>query len=649
LSETNREPPGEASGEPCDRDEARDGDPRESQPRVHDEGRARADGETRAEIVAELRADIVGESRALVCIPVCARRASELRAAVERAAPLADVIELRFDCLEDGAQLEAALRDARALLAARPRPLVFTLRPAEQGGRRRLTAAARLDFWTSLARLLDERRLAPPDFVDLELDLLSDPQARAKLRGLTRDLDKPPADDLDGLPARRTPHSDQTVDHADELSGTPNRATPAATIDITPAATTDSASAPTTDSTAVGLPDSATLICSHHDFAGLPADLPALYERMAATGARVLKIAATARDATDCLPLLALLERARRDGRELIPVAMGASGFLTRVLAPARGALLTYAAADAEHATAPGQATAAELRTLYRVHALGPRTVVTGLVGSPVSHSLSPRLHNAAFAAAGLDAVYLPFEVRDARAFLRRMIHPRTREIDWDARGLSVTAPHKQAVIDCLDTLSASARETGAVNTIVCEGECLRGDNTDAPAALAPLEGVFDVRGARVAVLGAGGAARAVLWALRAAGARATVFARDAARARDAAERFDAEPRRLAGANFAGFDLVVNTTPLGTRGAREAETPADAAQLRGVSAAYDLVYNPPETLFMREARAAGCAAVVGGLQMLLAQAAAQFELWTGRPAPLETMRAAATETMNDER
>jgi 3-dehydroquinate dehydratase / shikimate dehydrogenase len=511
-------------------------------------------------------------SDARLCVPAAAARASDLPDAVARAARLADLVELRLDFLADDRELEAARDYVRSLLRDRPRPLILTLRPAEQGGRRELTAGARLDFWSNFARDLRGRRVPPPDFVDLELDLLEDPARAERLRELL---------------------------------------------------------------------DSCSCICSHHDFAGVPADLTSLYERMAATGARVLKIAATAHDAADCLPVLRLLERAGREGRALVAVAMGEAGLATRVLGPARGSFLTYAAADDLSATAPGQASAEDLRGLYRFARLGPATQICGLVGSPVSHSLSPHIHNAAFAALGRDAVYIPFEVRDLPGFLRRMIDPRTRELDWNLRGLSVTAPHKSAVMAALDFVDESAREIGAVNTILIEGGELRGRNTDAAAALAPLAGVIELAGARAAVLGAGGAARGLLWALRAAGASAAVFARDPARARAAAQKFGARSQQLPGARFDGFDLVINATPLGTRGAGESETAATAEQLRGARVAYDLVYNPAETRFMREARAAGCSVVLGGLPMLVAQAAAQFELWTGKRAPLEAMRRAA--------
>jgi 3-dehydroquinate dehydratase/shikimate dehydrogenase len=401
---------------------------------------------------------------------------------------------------------------------------------------------------------------------------------------------------------------------------------------------------------AAGLIDWDGVICSHHDFAGVPADLENIFARMLETPARILKLAFAARDITDSLPAFQLLERARDARREMIAVAMGEAGLLTRILAPARGAFLTFGALAREHSTAPGQIEARELRTLYRVDLIDEQTEIFGLAGSPVAHSLSPHMHNAAFAARGLNAVYLPFETRDVRAFVRRMVHPRTRELVWNLRGLSVTAPHKSDIIPSLDWVEPSAREIGAVNTIVCETDALKGYNTDAAAVLAPLANLITLgQASRVALIGAGGAARAVLWSLREAGARATVFARNTGRAGATAEKFDAHLQALDGARFDNFDLVINATPLGTRGTRETETPALAAQLRGARCAYDLVYNPGETRFMREARAANCEIVLGGLPMLVAQAAAQFKLWTGQDAPLEVMNMEASRQVSKTR
>ncbi|MGA9994199.1 MAG: shikimate dehydrogenase [Pyrinomonadaceae bacterium] len=396
------------------------------------------------------------------------------------------------------------------------------------------------------------------------------------------------------------------------------------------------------------IPEETRVICSYHDFKGDAANLEAIYERMKKTRAGVFKIAVSARDITDCIPVLQLLERARSERLEMIAVAMGEAGILTRILGPSRGSFLTYASMDAAHQTAPGQISARELRDLYRVREINEQTQIMGLMGSPVAHSFSPQMHNRAFQACGLDAVYIPFEVRNARAFLSRMVHPRTRELDWNLRGLSVTAPHKISIMEQLDWVELSAKEIGAVNTIFVQDEMLCGYNTDASGFLAPLrEKVESLSNLRVALIGAGGAARSALWALQREGANLTLFARDVEKAQPLAEQFDARCEKLEGASFAGFDVVVNATPLGTRGQVEDETPAVASQLRGARIAYDLVYNPPVTRFMREAQHAGCE-TIGGLNMLVAQAAEQFKLWTSINAPVEIMREAIKEVMSDE-
>ena len=392
---------------------------------------------------------------------------------------------------------------------------------------------------------------------------------------------------------------------------------------------------------AKGCLDWQTVICSHHDFVGVPVDLEQIYERMAGTPARILKVAVHADDVTDCIPVFKLLERARREGREMIAIAMGAAGIATRILGPSRGSFLTYGALETDGATAPGQLTAKELRELYRVDRITEQTLIMGLVGLPVGHSVSPHVHNAAFAAAGVNGVYIPFEVRDAKSFFGRIVHPQTREIDWNLRGLSITAPHKATVMDELDWVEPAAQEIGAVNTVVVVGDALHGYNTDATSVLKPvIERFGSLRDSRCAIIGAGGAASAALWSLRREGACVTVFARNFQKTNSLAEKFGARYENLEAARFDAFDLVINATPLGTCGQRENETPAISDQLRGARFAYDLVYNPTETRFLREARDAGCE-TLGGLPMLVQQAAEQFKLWTGADAPIEVMRVAA--------
>ncbi len=372
--------------------------------------------------------------------------------------------------------------------------------------------------------------------------------------------------------------------------------------------------------------DWSRIIVSHHDFSGVPNDLEQIYERLAGTPAAVVKIAVQATDITDCLPVFHLLDRARSEGRELIAIAMGNAGIATRILGPSRGSFLTYGALDDDSSTAPGQVTANKLRSLYHVDKIDDETMICGLVGLPVMHSVSPQFHNAAFTSEGINGVYLPFEVRDAREFFRRMVHPRSRELSWNLRGLSITAPHKQTVMECLDWIDLKAEEIGAVNTVVIDHDRLLGYNTDAAGFIDPLLVRFgSLRNAKVAVIGAGGAARAAVYALREQNALVTVFARDTLKA----QLLEVPCESLSGALFAGYDFVVNTTPLGS-GAYIDQTPATAEQLNGVRCVYDLIYNPRETRLMREAHAAGCE-TLGGLEMLIAQAKLQFELWTGPP------------------
>ncbi len=500
---------------------------------------------------------------AKICVPVCVPRASELSEAIARAARVADIVELRLDCLL-AAEIESAKSILGSLIANAGAPIILTMRTGEQGGRASLSLDQRSQFWSSIGSA------AESCLKDFELDLVQEYQRRA----------------------------DEQVDWS-------------------------------------------TVVCSYHDFAGVPSNLEQVYESMAATESRILKIAVQADDATDCLPVFRLLERAQREGREMIAIAMGPAGIMTRILGPSRGSFLTYGSLDDESATAPGQLTARELREVYRIDQIDRQTEVLGIIGKPVGHSLSPHIHNAAFGAAGVDAVYIPFEVRDAVSFMRRMVHPRSRELDWNLRGLSVTAPHKSTVMSCLDWIDAAAKEIGAVNTIVVQDDELHGYNTDALGFITPLRQRFgSLRGARCAIMGAGGGARAALWALRNEGADVTLFVRDPDLAGSVAEAFDVDCRQLAGARFDRCEIVINATPLGTHGEHEDEAPATAEQLGGVRLACDLVYNPIETRFLREARAAGCE-TLSGLEMLISQAVEQFKLWTGDDPNAEIMRAAA--------
>ena len=386
--------------------------------------------------------------------------------------------------------------------------------------------------------------------------------------------------------------------------------------------------------------DRSRVIVSHHDFNGVPDDLEQIYERLAATPARIVKIAVHASQITDCIPVFHLLDRAINEQRELIAIAMGNAGIATRILGPSRGAYLTYASLEEETATAPGQVNAQQLRSVYRIDEIDRETMICGLVGLPVMHSVSPHMHNAAFAAEDVNGVYMPFEVRDVEAFVRRMIHPKTRELDWNLRGLSVTAPHKSSVMELLDWVEPKAQEIGAVNTVVVENDRMLGYNTDAYGLIQPLRELkFPLSRQPVAVIGAGGAARTAVWVLKSHGAEVTVFTRNPEKAKQFAQYFEVPCDSLGSGSFRGYGLVINATPLGS-GEFVHATPALAEQLAGAGLVYDLIYNPIETEFLKEARRAGCQ-TLGGLPMLVAQARLQFELWTGKTPSADVMHAAA--------
>jgi 3-dehydroquinate dehydratase/shikimate dehydrogenase len=387
-------------------------------------------------------------------------------------------------------------------------------------------------------------------------------------------------------------------------------------------------------------PDLSRLIISHHNFTETPGDLEGVYERLINLPAAVHKIVTRANRVTDSLGVLRLLDRARLEERSLIALAMEAPGLITRVLGPSRGCFLTYGSLGPGRESAPGQITCDELRNVYRVNELSRGTKITGIIGKPVSHSASPAMHNAAFKALGLDFVYLPIEVDDVGEFFTRFVRLGSRETDWDLRGFSVTIPHKTAVVPWLDNVDATARRIGAVNTVVIEeGETI-GHNTDAAGALDPLERVCSIEGQSCAVIGAGGAARAVVYGLVKRAARVTLFARDTGKARQLGEEFDIGIAPLDAFESSDAAIVINTTPVGMHGHSEGATPVGRTALRGRRIVYDLVYNPLDTAFLRDARAEGCE-TISGIEMLVAQAASQFRLWTGEAPPIDVMREAA--------
>jgi 3-dehydroquinate dehydratase/shikimate dehydrogenase len=361
------------------------------------------------------------------------------------------------------------------------------------------------------------------------------------------------------------------------------------------------------------------IVVSIHDFDGVPRDVTERLRAMRATGAEIVKLAVMTHSLSDNLQLLQL----ERSGKTVL-IGMGPAGIATRILAAHFHSHWSYAG----DGHAPGQYSASRMLGEFRFRDVSKRTAIYGVVGSPLGHSISPAMHNAVFRAAGIDAVYLPLVASSADDFTMFATA-------LELQGVSITIPYKVDLFERADQTDELSRKVGAVNTYRREGMEWHARNTDVQGFLAPLEDRIAWPGTRAAILGTGGAARSTALALASRGSHVTVYGRSRTKA--------AAVAALAGGVGATFpvlpgswDLLVNATPLGMH------PNVDETPFSGVfdgRLVYDLVYNPMETRLLREAAAAGCQ-TIGGLEMLVAQAEAQSEWWTGRRPPAGLMRAA---------
>ncbi|MEX0687341.1 MAG: shikimate dehydrogenase [Pirellulales bacterium] len=385
-------------------------------------------------------------------------------------------------------------------------------------------------------------------------------------------------------------------------------------------------------------------IVSHHDMLRTPPDLAHLHARMVALDADVVKIATMANHPTDNLRMLELVHAT------LVPtvgICMGDIGVPTRILAGRAGAPFVFATFNDERALAPGQIGWRPMRDLYHYDAITPATRIYGVVADPVAHSLSPAVHNAACRAAGIDAVYIPFRVPADQ--LDEFLTTATR---WPLAGLSVTIPHKEAVLAKCTQQDDLVKAIGAANTLTFTPDGIAAANTDAVAAVESLAAVLaeteqlaggDGLGVKTAlVLGAGGAARAVAFGLKQRGVEVTIAARTPERGKKVATDVGCKLVDWSARHRMPHDCIVNATPIGMHPDVDA-TPFDKEHFRPYMVVFDTVYNPENTLLIKEARGAGCR-VVTGVEMFVRQAAIQFRTWHGVEPPPEVMREALKRT-----
>jgi 3-dehydroquinate dehydratase/shikimate dehydrogenase len=379
----------------------------------------------------------------------------------------------------------------------------------------------------------------------------------------------------------------------------------------------------------------AGLILSFHDFRATR-NLDETLEKMLKVPADFYKIVTTATTLSDNVAMMKFLQA--HGGRyALIGLCMAEQGIISRVLCVRAGSVFTFGAVSADLKTAPGQISARELRGTYRIDQVDAATRIYGVAGDPVGHSLSPVIMNTALRRENVNGVYLPLHAKT----MKDLIHC-VREIPL--HGLSVTMPYKQSILPFLDNTDAHTAKIGACNTVVRgqEGK-LYGFNTDIAGVIRPLEQRISIENARVLVLGAGGAARAAVFGLKERGADVWVLNRTSAKGQKLARQAKARTLKRADLRKTAFDVIINATPVGMGNTRDCPLKDDEIQAKVV---FDMVYDPVETHLIQVARARGIA-VIPGVEMFVQQAARQFEIWTGKPAPTGDMLRAVTVALQE--
>lgn len=376
-------------------------------------------------------------------------------------------------------------------------------------------------------------------------------------------------------------------------------------------------------------------IVSMHNFEGTPEDLEGIHASLSKLDADIVKIAVKANSFHDAARMLDLMRNAQVP---TIGISMGEYGSLTRILATRFGAPFTFCVFNTDRRVAPGQLSFHEMKHVYRADTIGPNTKLFGVVADPVAHSYSPLLHNASFEASGLDYRYVPFRVapEDLSYFVK-----------WCQRekigGLSVTIPHKQAILPLLTQAESAAQGIGACNTVVFNGEELIGYNTDYRAAMDCLNEALaksdnranPFQGLSVLLLGSGGVSRAIGYGLAQRQALITVCGRNHEACEALAKELNGKWIPWEDRHKIQPNILVNGTPIGMFPDMDS-SPYKTASLTSNTLTFDTIYNPEQTLFIKGARSAG-SPVITGLQMFVRQAAYQYRLFTGLVPPIDVM------------
>jgi 3-dehydroquinate dehydratase / shikimate dehydrogenase len=383
-------------------------------------------------------------------------------------------------------------------------------------------------------------------------------------------------------------------------------------------------------------------IISYHDFDKTPDDLEKIYSEMLALDPDIVKIVTMANSPLDNIRLLQLAAKAKVP---TVAFCMGEIGIPSRILAGRYGAPFTYATFSQDRTLAPGQLQFEDMRDVYRYDQIDRQTEIFGVIADPVAHSLSPLIHNAAYAHEKMNRVYLPFRVSQDK------LQDAIRQFEWiPVRGYSVTLPHKEAVLSVTDQYEGPVRSLGAANTLFKgEGGGWRAANTDYDAALSSLVGELSpptagnadqtlsaLAGKRVLLLGAGGVARAIGRGIISHGGVLMISNRTKARAEQLAREFECLMVEWQNRGSVFADVLINCTSVGMHPKLD-DTPFAENWMHEGMVVFDTIYNPERTLLIKQARERGCKTITG-VDMFVRQAARQFELFTGRTAPVDVMR-----------
>ena len=378
-------------------------------------------------------------------------------------------------------------------------------------------------------------------------------------------------------------------------------------------------------------------IISYHNFEETPDNLEDIHHQMTELDPDVIKIVTMANNPVDNISALRLC----RDSEiPTVAFCMGEMGMISRILCGKFGAPFTYATFSDERPMAPGQMSFDVMENLYRYDDIDEKTEILGVIADPVAHSLSPQIHNAAIRKNELNMLYLPFRVPRESLGTFLSICP-----ELGVRGLSVTIPHKERVLKSIDAKSDEVAGIGAANTLVFTKKGIAGYNTDCEAAIESLrkgldekhpgeENVFKDR--KVMLLGAGGVARAIAYGLLKEGAEVLICARDYKKSEALATALDCKSVDWIDRGKVECQALVNCTPVGMHPNMN-DSPFDAEWFDKRSVVFDTVYNPEQTLFIKQARESDCLTVTG-IDMFVSQAAKQFKLFTGTEPDMETIR-----------